>query len=197
MRSTGASRKARSKNGHPDAVQPVLVEQGQLGSARTFISYHPRASSSGHQVHEQLWPVSVPRKAHTAFVTNLLEGKKVPVYGTGKNVRDWIYVLDHCKAVDFVLHNGSPGEIYNIGGGAEKTNIEITDKIIELLGKDQSVIEHVKDRPGHDLRYSLDCSKLKNMGWKPEYSFDEALKNTVEWYVENRPWWEKLKHPAA
>ena len=142
-------------------------------------------------------PYQYPEKLIPLFVTNLLEGKKVPVYGTGTNVRDWIYVLDHCKAVDFVLHNGSPGEIYNIGGGAEKTNIEITDKIIELLGKDQSVIEHVKDRPGHDLRYSLDCSKLKKMGWKPEYSFDEALKNTVEWYVENRPWWEKLKHPAA
>ncbi len=142
-------------------------------------------------------PYQYPEKLIPLFVTNLLEGKKVPVYGTGTNVRDWICVLDHCKAVDFVLHNGSPGEIYNIGGGAEKTNIEITDKIIELLGKDQSVIEHVKDRPGHDLRYSLDCSKLKNMGWKPEYSFDEALKNTVEWYVENRPWWEKLKHPAA
>lgn len=142
-------------------------------------------------------PYQYPEKLIPLFVTNLLEGKKVPVYGTGKNVRDWIYVLDHCKAVDFVLHNGSPGEIYNIGGGAEKTNIEITDKIIELLGKDQSVIEHVKDRPGHDLRYSLDCSKLRKMGWKPEYSFDEALKTTVEWYVENRPWWEKLKHPAA
>lgn len=142
-------------------------------------------------------PYQYPEKLIPLFVTNLLEGKKVPVYGTGKNVRDWIYVLDHCKAVDFVLHNGSPGEIYNIGGGAEKTNIEITDKIIELLGKDQSVIEHVKDRPGHDLRYSLDCSKLKKMGWKPEYSFDEALNTTVEWYAENRPWWEKLKHPAT
>jgi dTDP-glucose 4,6-dehydratase len=142
-------------------------------------------------------PYQYPEKLIPLFVTNLLEGKKVPVYGTGTNVRDWIYVLDHCKAVDFVLHNGSPGEIYNIGGGAEKTNIEITDKIIELLGKDQSVIEHVKDRPGHDLRYSLDCSKLMKMGWKPEYSFDEAMKNTVEWYVEHWPWWEKLKHPAA
>jgi dTDP-glucose 4,6-dehydratase len=142
-------------------------------------------------------PYQYPEKLIPLFVTNLLEGKKVPVYGTGTNVRDWIYVLDHCKAVDFVLHNGNPGEIYNIGGGAEKTNIEITDKIIELLGKDQSAIEHVKDRLGHDLRYSLDCSKLKKMGWKPEYSFDEAMKNTVEWYVENRPWWEKLKHPAA
>jgi dTDP-glucose 4,6-dehydratase len=106
-------------------------------------------------------------------------------------------VLDHCKAVDFVLHNGSPGEIYNIGGGSERTNIEITNKIIGLLGMDGSAIEHVKDRPGHDLRYSLDCSKLKKMGWNPEHSFDGALKKTVEWYVENRPWWEKLKHPTA
>jgi dTDP-glucose 4,6-dehydratase len=142
-------------------------------------------------------PYQYPEKLIPLFVTNLLEGKKVPVYGTGMNIRDWIYVLDHCKAVDFVLHNGSPGEIYNIGGGAEKTNVEITKKIIELLGKDESAIEHVADRPGHDLRYSLDCSKLKKMGWKPEYSFDEALRNTVEWYVEHRPWWEKLKHPKA
>jgi dTDP-glucose 4,6-dehydratase len=142
-------------------------------------------------------PYQYPEKLIPLFVTNLLEGKKVPVYGNGMNVRDWIYVLDHCKAVDFVLHNGSPGEIYNIGGGAERTNIQITKKIVELLGMDESVIEHVKDRPGHDLRYSLDCTKLKKMGWKPEYSFEEALQKTVEWYVENRPWWEKLKHPAA
>ncbi len=142
-------------------------------------------------------PYQYPEKLIPLFVTNLLEGKKVPVYGTGTNIRDWIYVLDHCKAVDFVLHNGSPGEIYNIGGGAEKTNVEITKKIIALLGKDESAIEHVADRLGHDLRYSLDCSKLKKMGWKPEYSFDEALKSTVEWYVEHRPWWEKLKHPEA
>ena len=142
-------------------------------------------------------PYQYPEKLIPLFVTNLLEGKKVPVYGTGTNIRDWIYVLDHCKAVDFVLHNGSPGEIYNIGGGAEKTNVEITKKIIKLLGKDESAIEHVADRPGHDLRYSLDCSKLKKMGWKPEYSFDEALRNTVEWYVEHRQWWETLKHPEA
>ena len=142
-------------------------------------------------------PYQYPEKLIPLFVTNLLEGKKVPVYGTGTNIRDWIYVLDHCKAVDFVLHNGSPGEIYNIGGGAEKTNVEITKKIIALLGKDESAIEYVTDRPGHDLRYSLDCSKLKKMGWKPEYSFDEALRSTVEWYVEHRPWWEKLKHPGA
>ncbi len=135
-----------------------------------------------------------PEKLIPLFVTNLLEGRKVPVYGTGQNIRDWIYVLDHCKAVDFVLHNGSVGEIYNIGGGVEKTNLEITEMIIEKVGLDGAMIEYVKDRPGHDLRYSLDCSKLKRFGWAPEYDFDEALKETVQWYAENRWWWEKLKH---
>lgn len=139
-------------------------------------------------------PYQYPEKLIPLFVTNLLENKKVPVYGTGQNVRDWIYVLDHCKAVDFVLHNGSAGEIYNIGGGAEKTNLEITEKIIEIVGSDQSMIEYVKDRLGHDLRYSLDCSKLKELGWAPEYDFDEALEQIVKWYVKNRGWWEKLKH---
>jgi dTDP-glucose 4,6-dehydratase len=135
-------------------------------------------------------PYQYPEKLIPLFITNLLENRKVPVYGTGKNVRDWIYVLDHCKAIDFLLHNGNPGEIYNIGGGAEKTNIEITKKILEILGKDESMIEYVKDRPGHDFRYSLDCSKLKSLGWAPEHEFDEALENTVNWYVENRWWWK-------
>lgn len=139
-------------------------------------------------------PYQYPEKLIPLFVTNLLENKKVPVYGTGQNIRDWIYVLDHCKAVDFVLHNGSIGEIYNIGGGAEKTNLEITDKIIEIIGSDRSMIEYVKDRLGHDLRYSLDCSKLRELGWAQEHDFDEALEETVRWYVENRWWWEKLKH---
>ncbi len=139
-------------------------------------------------------PYQYPEKLIPLFVTNLLEGRKVPVYGTGQNIRDWIYVLDHCKAVDFVLHNGSVGEIYNIGGGAEKTNLEITEMIIEKVGSDGSMIEYVKDRPGHDLRYSLDCSQLKELGWAPEYDFDKALEETVKWYVDNRWWWEKLKH---
>ncbi len=139
-------------------------------------------------------PYQYPEKLIPLFVTNLLENKKVPVYGTGQNIRDWIYVLDHCKAVDFVLHNGSVGEIYNIGGGAEKTNLEITEMIIEKVGSDGSMIEYVKDRPGHDLRYSLDCSKLRGLGWAPEYDLYEALDETVRWYVENRWWWEKLKY---
>ena len=139
-------------------------------------------------------PYQYPEKLIPLFVTNLLENKKVPVYGTGTNVRDWIYVLDHCKAVDFVLHSGNEGEIYNVSGGNEKTNIEITYKILELLGKEESMIEYVKDRPGHDFRYSLNCSKLKELGWEPGYSFDEALETTVKWYIEYKWWWEKLKH---
>ena len=139
-------------------------------------------------------PYQYPEKLVPLFVTNLLKNKKVSVYGTGQNIRDWIYVLDHCKAVDFVLHNGIVGEIYNIGGEAEKTNLEITEMIIEKVSSDKSMIEYVKDRLGHDLRYSLDCSKLKKLGWAPEYDFDEALNETVQWYVENRGWWEKLKH---
>jgi dTDP-glucose 4,6-dehydratase len=139
-------------------------------------------------------PYQYPEKLIPLFITNLIENKKVPVYGTGKNVRDWIYVEDHCKAVDFVLHKGNIGEIYNIGGGAEKTNLEITEKILSMLGKDDSMVEYVKDRPGHDLRYSLDCTKLRKLGWAPEHEFDDALSDTVRWYVKNRWWWEKLKH---
>lgn len=139
-------------------------------------------------------PYQYPEKLIPLFITNLIENKKVPVYGTGKNVRDWIYVGDHCKAVDFVLHKGNAGEIYNIGGGAEKTNLEITKTILKMLGKDDSMVEYVKDRLGHDLRYSLDCTKLRKLGWAPEHEFDEALSETVKWYVDNRWWWEKLKH---
>lgn len=138
-------------------------------------------------------PYQYPEKLIPLFTTNLLDGKKVPVYGTGKNVRDWIYVLDHCRAIDFVLRHGEPGEIYNIGGDNEKSNLEITEGILRVLGKDESMIEYVRDRPGHDWRYSLDSSKLRTMGWKPEFDFGTALQATVEWYVENTWWWRPLK----
>jgi dTDP-glucose 4,6-dehydratase len=138
-------------------------------------------------------PYQFPEKLIPLFVTNLLDGKKVPVYGTGKNIRDWIHVSDHCRAVEFVLEHGNPGEIYNIGGGHEKTNLEITRKILDLLSKDDSMIEYVTDRAGHDFRYSLDCSKLHAMGWKPRYSFDEVLEETVTWYTRNEWWWRPLK----
>jgi dTDP-glucose 4,6-dehydratase len=138
-------------------------------------------------------PYQFPEKLIPLFVTNLIDGKKVPVYGTGKNIRDWIHVQDHCRAIDFLLDKGNSGEIYNIGGGNERTNLEITEKILVLLKKDHSLIEHIRDRPGHDFRYSLDCSKLRRLGWKPSQSFEEGLADTVRWYGENEWWWRPLK----
>ena len=138
-------------------------------------------------------PYQYPEKLIPLFITNLMEGEKVPVYGAGLNVRDWIYVDDHCSGIDFVLNHGYSGEIYNIGGGSELTNLEITHRILKILDKDDSMIRYVDDRKGHDLRYSLDCTKLKNMGWKLEFDFDEALRNTVSWYMENEWWWQSLK----
>ncbi|MCG7849200.1 MAG: dTDP-glucose 4,6-dehydratase [ANME-2 cluster archaeon] len=138
-------------------------------------------------------PYQYPEKLISLFITNLIEGKQVPVYGTGLNVRDWIYVEDHCSGIDFVFNHGQNGEIYNIGGGNELTNMDITHRILEMMGRDESMIRYVEDRKGHDMRYSLDYGKLKRMGWKPEYDFDDALRNTVSWYMENKRWWKPLK----
>jgi len=121
-----------------------------------------------------------------------LTNKKVPLYGEGKNVRDWIYVLDNCEAIDFLIHNGQIGEIYNIGGGNEIKNIELTKKILESMEKDESFIEYVEDRQGHDLRYSLNSGKIKSLGWKPRFDFKESLSLTIDWYKNNKDWWEKL-----
>lgn len=138
-------------------------------------------------------PYQYPEKLIPLFITNLMDNRKVPVYGSGMNVRDWIHVDDHCLGIDFVLNNGNTGEVYNIGGGSELTNMDITHRILAALDKDESMIEYVEDRKGHDFRYSLDCNKLKKMGWKPKYDFDSALDSTIQWYVDNRWWWEPLK----
>ncbi|MBI2654867.1 dTDP-glucose 4,6-dehydratase [Candidatus Woesearchaeota archaeon] len=134
-----------------------------------------------------------PEKLLPLFITNLLEGKKVPVYGDGLNVRDWLYVIDNCEAIDFIMHKGAIGEIYNIGADNEKTNIEITKLLLSELGKDESSIEYVKDRPGHDRRYSINSSKLRKLGWRPRFKFEQALKDTVKWYKNNQNWWKKIK----
>lgn len=134
-----------------------------------------------------------PEKLIPLFVTNLLEDKKVPIYGDGQQVRDWLYVLDNCEGIDYVLHHGQIGEIYNIGSSNEKTNLEITKIILDQLGKDESCIEYVKDRPGHDRRYSLDSTKLRNLGWQARYEFEEAMAKTVQWYKDNFQWWQPLK----
>jgi dTDP-glucose 4,6-dehydratase len=138
-------------------------------------------------------PFQYPEKIIPLFITNAIDDLPLPLYGDGLNVRDWIYVLDHCEAIDVVLHRGKLGEIYNIGGGNELPNIELTRLILKLLGKSESLIRFVKDRPGHDRRYSLDCSKIKALGWEPRYSFEEALSETVRWYIENEWWWRKIK----
>jgi dTDP-glucose 4,6-dehydratase len=138
-------------------------------------------------------PYQYPEKLIPLFATNLLDGKKVPVYGTGKNVRDWIYVIDHCRAIAFILKHGEPGEIYNIGSGNELTNLEITHSLLTHSKKDESMIEYVQDRPGHDWRYSLDTTKIRSMGWRPAFDFDSAMEMTVSWYAENEWWWRPLK----
>jgi dTDP-glucose 4,6-dehydratase len=135
-----------------------------------------------------------PEKLIPLFITNLIEGKKVPVYGTGENVRDWLHVDDHCRGIHSVLMNGPSGEVYNIGGGRELTNNEITSLILEAMGADESFIEYVEDRKGHDLRYSVDWTKInRELGYEPKVKFEDGLKETIEWYRDNESWWKPLK----
>ena len=136
-----------------------------------------------------------PEKLIPLFITNLLEGRKVPVYGTGKNVRDWLHVDDHCRGIFNVLMNGRSGQVYNIGGGRELTNIEITHLLLEAMGADESSIEYVEDRKGHDLRYSVDWTKInKELGYEPQVNFEDGIKDTIQWYRDNQAWWKPLKN---
>ena len=139
-------------------------------------------------------PYQFPEKLLPLFITNLLADQPVPVYGTGQNVRDWIHVSDHCRGVAAALERGLPGEIYNFGGMTEKTNLEVTRLLLELLGKTESLIRYVADRPGHDLRYAIDCSKAQNdLGWRPEVSFEEGLRTTIDWYRSNADWVSRVR----
>lgn len=138
-------------------------------------------------------PYQYPEKLIPVLITNAMDGQELPIYGDGQQVRDWLYVLDHCSAVDAVLHHGVPGEVYNVGGGNERVNLEIVSQLLELLDKPRSLIRFVKDRPGHDRRYSLDCTKLRALGWEPARDFEEGLAETVRWYVANEAWWRPLK----
>lgn len=138
-------------------------------------------------------PYQYPEKVIPLFVTNALDDIPLPLYGDGLNVRDWLYVTDHCSGIDLVLQNGEAGEIYNIGGGNERTNIEITHMILDLLNKPKSLIKPVTDRPAHDRRYSIECEKMNALGWRPAQNFEEGMRLTVDWYVNNQWWWRKLK----
>ncbi len=131
-----------------------------------------------------------PEKIIPLFITNALKGKRLPVYGDGQNVRDWIYVLDNCRAIDFLIHQGKIGEIYNVAGKTEMKNIELTRIILRIMNKPEELIKFVQDRPGHDRRYALDSTKIEQLGFKPQYNFEQALQETIDWYCNNQKWWQ-------
>lgn len=139
-------------------------------------------------------PFHFPEKLIPLIVTNALEGKRLPVYGDGENVRDWLHVHDHCTAINLVLHKGKSGEVYNIGGNNEKQNIDVVKEVLEILEKPHCLIQYIEDRAGHDRRYAIDATKIKNeLGWKPVYNFEKGLLETVKWYVNNGNWWKRIK----
>lgn len=138
-------------------------------------------------------PYQFPEKLIPLFVTNLMEGKKVPLYGDGRNERDWLYVEDHCAAIYLLINEGEKGEIYNIGADAQVPNIELTKRILDIFDLDESWIERVPDRPGHDLRYAVDSTKIRKLGWAPAHSLDERLADTVDWYRRREDWWRPIK----
>jgi dTDP-glucose 4,6-dehydratase len=139
-------------------------------------------------------PYHFPEKLIPLMVTNALEGKDLPVYGDGKNIRDWLHVKDHCSAIDLVIHKGKPGEIYNVGGHNERTNNEIVHLIVERLNAPKELIKYVEDRLGHDRRYAIDPTKLTTeLGWEPKYTFDTGIVETIQWYIDNQDWWENIK----
>jgi dTDP-glucose 4,6-dehydratase len=138
-------------------------------------------------------PYQYPEKVVPLFITNAIDDQPLPLYGDGKQMRDYQYVLDHCKGIDVVIEKGTPGEVYNVGSGAETCNIDMAHAILDLLGKPYTLIRPVTDRPGHDRRYALDTSKVRALGWQSHNTFEQAIEKTVRWYVDNAWWWRKLK----
>jgi len=138
-------------------------------------------------------PYHFPEKLIPLMITNAMQDKHLPVYGQGVNVRDWLYVIDHCRAIDLIVRHGTPGEVYNIGGHNERRNIDVVKEILKQLDKPESLIQYVTDRPGHDLRYAIDPTKISNhLGWLPETAFEDGLRQTIQWYQDNRIWWENV-----
>lgn len=184
----------RSKEGDP--LEPRSPYSASKAGAEHlvyayFVTYGlPVTTTRGSN---NIGPYHYPEKAVPLFTTNAIDNQPLPIYGDGKQQRDYQYVIDHCEAIDLVLHKGQLGEIYNVGTGVETDNIDMAHKILELLDKPHSLITHVVDRAGHDRRYALDLSKLRALGWTPRHTFDQALEKTVKWFVENEGWWRPIK----
>ena len=211
-----AAIKYENKRFHHVSTDEVFGSLGPKGFFNEKTPYDPRSpysaskAASDHLVrayfHTYQLPITItncsnnygpyhfPEKLIPLFVTNLLQGKRVPLYGDGLNIRDWLYVEDHCRAIDVVLRKGKTGETYCVGGNEEKTNLEITHQVLKILGFGKDKIKYVADRKGHDLRYAIDATKIKKeLGWEPKYKFNEALKKTVDWYKNNLDWWKRIK----
>jgi dTDP-glucose 4,6-dehydratase len=187
-----------------DAIRPSSPYSASKAAADAFVLGYARTyglDASITRCTNNYGPYQFPEKLIPKAIIRLAKSLRVPLYGTGTNVRDWIYVSDHCRAVEVVLKKGEPGEVYNVSADEEKTNREVAGQILRIMGKDESCLEQVEDRPGHDLRYSLDSSKIRGLGWKPKKSFEEGLRDTVGWYLKNEDWWrpladERTLHPA-
>ena len=177
-----------------DAVKPSNPYSASKASADMFVQAYCRTydlNASITRCTNNFGPYQFPEKFIPKTIIRALKNLQVPIYGTGRNIRDWIYVQDHCQAIDLVFQRGRPGEIYNVSSGNELTNTEIVKKILEYLGKNEDLIAYVEDRPGHDGRYSLDSSKARStLGWKPRHTFIEALEATIDWYRDNEKWWK-------
>jgi dTDP-glucose 4,6-dehydratase len=163
-----------------------------LAAVRTF-----RADASITRGSNTYGPNQYPEKVLPLFVTNALDGEPLPLYGDGRQVRDWLHVDDHCAGIEVVLRHGEAGEIYNVGAGEEHENRELTDRILQHTGADPSLVRHVEDRAGHDRRYSLDTAKLRSLGWRPTRTWDDGIRETVAWYRDNRAWWEPIKRSGG
>lgn len=176
---------------HPSSPYSASKAGGDLLVRAYFRTFHvPAVLTHGCNCYG---PNHYPEKLIPLFITNLLEGKKIPMYGEGTNVREWLFSTDHAKAIAFVLREAEEGGVYNIGSRERLTNLEVTHKILAALGKDESSIEYVADRPGHDVRYAPNSSRLRSLGWKPEYNFERGLAETVAWFRANETWWKKIK----
>jgi len=190
----GAVLEGRSRE--TDPLEPRSpYSASKAGADLLVLSYHtsfglPVTITRGAN---NIGPYQYPEKVVPLFITNAIDGQPLPVYGDGQQMRDYQFVLDHCEAIDVVLHHGQVGQVYNAGSGVETRNLDMACAILDLLGKPRSLIQHVTDRPGHDRRYALDCSRIRAIGWQPRHTFAQAIEETVRWYVEHEAWWRPIK----